>query len=337
MRAVLSKLLQSQPDIEVVGTASNGSIALAKYGRLQPDVVTLDIEMPGMNGLEVLRELRANDPDAKVIMFSAHTRRAASTTLEALARGAADYVTKPNAGQGPGAAADSVREQLVPKLRALALAKSDAGTVPVPRLKSRNEKIELVAIGVSTGGPAALSELFKRLPNTFPVPIAIVQHMPPIFTKSLADRLSSTCPLAFREAQDGDVLEPGTVLIAPGDFHMTLRRRGNTLTARLNQDAPVHSCRPSVDVLFHSVATASGQGSLGVMLTGMGNDGVDGSRAIHSAGGTILAQDKASSVVWSMPGSVVEAGVADGVLPLCQMAAEIERRATRRAEARHAS
>lgn len=342
VRRLVSDALASDPEIEVVGGAANGRIALAKLDQVNPDVVTLDIEMPELDGLGTLKELRKVRPHLPVIMCSTLTERGGSATLDALALGANDYVTKPTGLSNPAAALARLREQLVPKVKALGarartqatIATATAGTrtpvkpVVAPPLAPVGPagRLDLLAIGVSTGGPNALAELIPALPGDLPVPVVIVQHMPPLFTRLLADRLNAASKLTVREAVDGDVLTPGSVWIAPGDWHMEVARDKAQVVLRTHQGPPENSCRPAVDVLFRSVAALFGGATLGVILTGMGRDGLKGSELIRAAGGRILAQDEASSVVWGMPGYVAGAGLAEAVLPLSEMASAITRR-----------
>jgi two-component system chemotaxis response regulator CheB len=330
VRKLLSDTLRADPELQIIGTASDGRTAISKVETLKPDVVTLDVEMPVMNGLEALRALRTLHPRLPIIMFSTLTERGALATLDALSLGASDYVTKPANAASIEAAVASVRRDLIPKIRALvsqrmkeAPAASIKKPAPVPRLQL---PIGIVAIGTSTGGPNALAELLPRIPKTFPVPIVIVQHMPPIFTRFLAERLAKGCELQLAEAQAGAELLPGQAWIAPGDFHLTVARAGLRARLELNQGPHEHSCRPAVDVLFRSVAATYGARALGVVMTGMGKDGVLGAQQIRESGGAILVQDQASSVVWGMPGLVHEAGYDDGVYPLDQLAGEITRR-----------
>jgi two-component system chemotaxis response regulator CheB len=337
VRTLLSGILSAEPDMEVAATAATGTGALAKLERMTVDVVTLDVEMPGMDGLGVLVELRRRYPSLPVIMFSALTRRAAATTMEALSLGAADYVTKPENTGSLNASIEAVREQLVPKIRTLvgrAPANTDAlravsairpkVVAPAPAVaRTRPGRVDVLAVASSTGGPNALATLFRQLPASFPVPIVVVQHMPPLFTKLLADRLTSTCPLRFHEAVSGEVISPGAGWLAPGDFHMRVERAGTEVRVRLDQGPQENSCRPAADVLFRSVADVYGGNVLGVVLTGMGQDGLRGSERLVSLGGRVLAQDEASSVVWGMPRFVAEAGLAEAVLPLDQLAGEI--------------
>jgi two-component system chemotaxis response regulator CheB len=332
IRRLLTDILTADPEIKLVGTAANGSIALAKVLELLPDVVTLDVEMPDVSGLEVLAQIRKVRPKLPVIMFSSLTQRAAITTLEALSLGASDYVTKP-VGTSRESATEHVRAQLLPKIKALGRRRTSfVPIVPVAVAAPRAtrvalpQRVDVVAIGASTGGPNALTALLKDYPADLGLPMIIVQHMPPMFTKLLAERLSATSRIKVHEAAAGDVLLANHAYIAPGDSHMTLRRDGNAVRVVLNQDAPENSCRPAVDVMLRSAATVYGAHSLTVILTGMGQDGMRGCEHLQRAGGQILIQDEASSVVWGMPGAVSRAGLADKTLPLDLLCGEIIRR-----------
>ena len=339
IRRLVSDIISADSDLEVAGVAANGRIALDRIPQVNPDIITLDVEMPEMDGLETLKELRKIYPRLPVIMFSTMTERGGVTTLDALSLGASDYVTKPaNVGRvGEGIA--RVRDDLIPKIKALCgLRRSEfrvpsSGLTQNPKPKTQNltfrnsgARVEIVAIGTSTGGPNALADLLPELPGDFPVPVLIVQHMPPIFTKLLADRLAARIPLEIAEGNAGDPLRPGKIWIAPGDYHMGLEKSAHGARVKLNQEPPENSCRPAVDVLFRSVVQVYGAGTLGVILTGMGQDGLRGCEYIREAGGQVLIQDEASSVVWGMPGIVARAGLADKELPLNQLAGEIVRR-----------
>jgi two-component system chemotaxis response regulator CheB len=337
-RRLVADELSNDPALEVVGTAANGRIALAKMAQVSPDVVILDIEMPEMDGLATLAELRKSYPRLPVIMFSALTERGAEATLDALALGATDYFTKPTNVGGLGASLEVIREQLIPQIKALCATKGGArgaarGTreapvplAPRPSPLGPRPTVQVLAIGASTGGPNALAEVFGRLPSDFPVPIVIVQHMPPMFTRLLAERLSAQFPIRVQEGSSGRLLQPGHAWIAPGDHHMIVVRDNLQARVVLHQDPPENSCRPAVDVLLRSVARTFGANSLTVVLTGMGQDGLRGCEAVREAGGQILAQDEVTSVVWGMPGYVARAGLADRVLPLSLIADEIMRR-----------
>jgi two-component system chemotaxis response regulator CheB len=333
VRKLLSEALAGCPGVEVAGTASNGAIALARMSQLHPDIVTLDIEMPVMTGLEALVEIRKHYPKVPVIMFSTLTERGAAATLEALSLGASDYVTKPSNSESLADAMKQVRQELLAKISSLArpialeLVRAAAMAAAPPGSQRRAaERVEILAIGTSTGGPNALMEVLPALPPDLPVPVVIVQHMPPVFTKFLAERLASQSRLPVREGCDGALLEPGQVWIAPGNYHMTVDRRGTVVRLATNQEAAENYCRPAVDPLFRSVARAFGSHALAVVLTGMGSDGTQGARHIREQNGQVLVQDEASSVVWGMPGQVAGAGLADAIFPLSMMAPEIVRR-----------
>jgi two-component system chemotaxis response regulator CheB len=333
VRKVLGEVLSSHPEIELAGTASSGQLALAKIEQIRPDVVTLDVEMPGMDGIETLREIRKRYPKLPVIMFSALTVRGASATLEALTLGATDYVTKPSNSAGPGEARQQIEHELLAKLLGLRPKKPGAAPLAKPVLSGHRpvqRRIDIVAIGTSTGGPTALMELIPQLPEDLPVPVVVVQHMPPMFTQLLAERLNAQAKLKVAEAAASLVLESGRVWIAPGDFHMVVARKNSQILMELNQELPENSCRPAVDVLFRSVARTYGPHALGVVLTGMGMDGTKGAKAICDAGGEVIVQDEESCVVWGMPGSVVHAGLTDQVYSLGQMSQEIVRRVSNR-------
>ena len=330
IRRVLSEMLASDPEIVVAGTAGNGIQALARIPETKPDLVTLDIEMPGMNGLETLVEIRKLYPKLPVIMFSTLTERGATATLDALARGASDYVTKPS-HERAGVSRERVREELIRKIKSLCVVRvpqPGPGPWPTPSLVSARPqaRIDVVAIGTSTGGPNALTLLIPQFPADFPVPIVIVQHMPPLFTRLLSERLNTLARLEVREGKEGKKLQRGQIWIAPGDQHMTVARRGTEFVLGLNHDPQENSCRPAVDVLFRSVAQTYGANVLAVVLTGMGADGTRGSAEIREAGGEVIVQDEASSVVWGMPGSVVAASLADRIYPLGGIAPEVVRR-----------
>ena len=334
VRRFLTNAITADPALEVVGTAANGSIALQKIALLHPRVVTMDIEMPEMSGMQALAAIRRTNPTLPVIMVSTLTERGASATLEALALGATDYVTKPSSlSSGGDADRDNFIRDLVVKLKGLGSRRSAVASraaappvrVPIRPALRPNARIEVVAIGVSTGGPNALAELIPALPASFPVPVVIVQHMPPLFTKLLAERLAGKSAVGVREGSAGDPLAAGKVIIAPGNYHMIVERSTAGTKVRLNQDPPENSCRPAVDVLFRSVSEIYGSGVLAVVMTGMGQDGLHGCEAVRARGGRVLAQDEKSSVVWGMPGFVAEAGLADEILPLNELATAIMR------------
>ncbi|TFV67862.1 UNVERIFIED_ORG: chemotaxis response regulator protein-glutamate methylesterase [Bacillus sp. AZ43] len=339
VRKIVTDVLSADPDIDVVGTAVNGKVAVAKLEQLKPDLVTMDIEMPEMNGIEAVRAIRGSRNRVPIIMFSTLTERGASATLDALSAGANDYVTKPANVGSVSQSMESVREQLIPKIKALlgrqptaAPARAAAPVPPPPPARPRTEpgkKPAVLVIGSSTGGPEALAKVLPQLPATLPVPVLLVQHMPPVFTRQFAQRLDRLCALRVVEASDGTPLTPGTVHLAPGDHHLVVRgggRNGRTgLTTGLNQGPPENFCRPAVDPLFRSAAAAFDGAVLAVVLTGMGADGRNGAGEVRAAGGTVLVQDQNTSVVWGMPGAVSQAGYADEVLPLDRIPEAITR------------
>lgn len=335
IRRLVSDVINSDPVLEVVGVAANGRLAQERIEQLKPDLVTMDVEMPEMDGVEAVRELRKKHPRLPVIMFSTLTERGAVTTMEALAAGASDYVTKPaNVGSATAGMA-KVRDDLIPKIKALCGIRSPESRVPSPTLtrilkpvtQCLNRRVEILAIGVSTGGPNALAELLPAIPGDFPLPIVIVQHMPPVFTRLLAERLSANSRIAVREGSAGEDITAGGAWIAPGGHHMILEKSAGGARIKLNQEPAENSCRPAADPLFRSAVQIYGAATLALVLTGMGQDGLKGCEKIAAAGGQILAQDEATSIVWGMPGFVARAGLADKILPLDQIAGEITRRA----------
>jgi len=341
VRKILSDALATDPDIEIAGVAANGRIALSKIRQINPDIVTMDIEMPEMDGLATLKELRKEYTNLPVIMFSTLTERGGEATLDALSLGASDYVTKPSNVGNVTEAKQRIQNDLIPKIKhlcasvigleSLPTAKgSKAGAPPAstPRARAtqpKSTRIDIVAIGSSTGGPNALAELIPALPGDLRVPIVITQHMPPVFTRLLAERLDGKSPLTVREGEDGGPVGPGRVWLAPGGHHMVVKRDGARRVLVLNDDPPENSCRPAVDPMLRSVVNVYGGNVLAVILTGMGQDGLRGVEMVHDAGGHIIAQDEATSVVWGMPGFVSRAGLADRVLPLSKLGTEITR------------
>jgi len=345
MRRLLEQSLQRHADLIVTGMARSGQEALDLLPHARPDVVLLDVEMPGMNGVQTAAALRKIDRRLPIIMFSALTVQGAGATLDALNCGANDYVTKPQKISSREESLRLIDQELVTRIRqwgalhrrssanpafrpisssvsrpASPLTAPLAVSRPVPR---PHFPPEIVVIGVSTGGPTALSEVLPVLPANFPVPVLVVQHMPAVFTRLLADRLNQSCPCTVREAVSNAPLTPGTILIAPGDYHLSVVSQAGEVRTHLSQGPAVNSCRPAVDVLFQSVAPIYGPAVLSVILTGMGKDGLDGARGIKALGGQLLVQDQASSVVWGMPRAVTEAGLADQILPLSAIGAEI--------------
>ncbi|MBL9169404.1 MAG: chemotaxis response regulator protein-glutamate methylesterase [Verrucomicrobiales bacterium] len=339
MRRMITEVLERDPQLEIAGTAANGKIALQKIPQVNPDLITLDVEMPEMDGIATLKEIRKLYPKLPVIMFSTLTAKGAATTLDALTFGATDYVTKP---ANVGAVTEGIQRletELIPKIKTHCRhlrvdAPPGDHTQFVSRLKPATlpprtgpkRPIEILAIGTSTGGPNALATVFKSFPKDFPLPIVIVQHMPPMFTALLAERLHALGSVGFQEGKHGQRLQPGQAYIAPGGKHMEVRREGLQTVLHLHEGTPENSCRPAVDVLFRSVAAAYGASSLGVVLTGMGQDGLRGCQHLREKQAQVIAQDELSSVVWGMPGCVVQAGLADAILPLERVASEIVQR-----------
>ncbi len=341
IRRLVSTVLEGDADIHVVGTANNGAVALDRIADLHPDLVTLDVEMPVMDGLTAMREIRRRWPSLPVIMFSTLTERGAAATIDALVSGASDYVTKPSNVGSFAAGVEAVKSQLVPKIKALchrSLIQSPRPTaaghavttsttqvtrsapVSLATRTARPHRPDILVIGASTGGPDALCTVMRDIPANFPLPIAIVQHMPPLFTKMFADRLDRICGLSVKEAEGGEDVRPGTVWVAPGDHHLELRREGGGVRTYLSSAPPENYCRPAVDVLFRSAAQIYGGAVLACVLTGMGHDGGVGAKSIVSAGGSVIVQDEKTSVVWGMPGTVAMAGSAAAVLPLDRIA-----------------
>ncbi len=339
IRRLVTHALAEDPSVEVVGSAANGSIALKMIPLVRPHVVTLDIEMPEMDGLETLRHIRKLHTDLIVIMFSTLSERGAAVTLEALTLGANDYVTKAANSGSLDQSMARLRGELVPKFKqffstgpdeAVAPRKpASNGFVTPARPAGRGSQPRVacraLAIGVSTGGPHALATIMPMFPANFQQPVFIVQHMPPVFTRLLAERLQTLTKLRVREATHGMVVESGNVYIAPGDYHMKIARKGTAIITVLDQSEPENSCRPAVDVMFRSVADIYGGSALAVILTGMGRDGLRGIERMRAEGSYVVAQDEASSVVWGMPGAVVGAGLADSIVDLKCVVPEIQR------------
>lgn len=394
VRHLVSDAIGSAPDIVVVGTAPNGLAGLERIATHVPDVVVLDVEMPVLDGLATLERIRAEWPDLPVIMFSTLTTRGATATLEALARGATDYVSKPSGVGDVEAARAAVVAGLLPVVRSCAAfgrvrrsrraapghapaatslaPAATAPTAPVagsrvapprppaapathmataalagastprpgataglsairtrPRrapLGGPRPRCEVLVIASSTGGPHALTEVITKLPGDLGIPVLVVQHMPALFTRLLAERLDARAALTVREASDGMAVEPGTVYVAPGGEHMKVRRApGSGLVIARDDGPPENSCKPAADVLFRSAAATWGKGVVGLVLTGMGHDGLAGSRAVCEAGGSVYVQDEASSVVWGMPGAVAKEGLAEAELPLEEIAGVLTR------------
>ncbi len=345
MRSLLRSVICTDAKCEVVGTAANGGSALALLDELHPDLVLLDVEMPVMDGLETLRKLRSRGQKMPVIMCSSLTQRGARVTIEALASGATDYVAKPSGQASAVEASRTLARELLPKISALTTVLHLTPSTPLARRfpvlpeslpVSRNLPIiaspSVLVIGVSTGGPAALDILLPALPASLPIPVLVVQHMPELFTRLLAERLSQRCPLHVSEAAEGDAVIRGHIFIARGNWHLEIlssARSGQPATLHLTQAPPENHCRPAVDVLFRTAAVHYGSGVLAVVLTGMGSDGLAGSSVVRAQGGAVLAQDQATSAIWGMPGAVARAGLAQRILPILDIAPEIIRLASR--------
>ncbi|MHA6289041.1 protein-glutamate methylesterase/protein-glutamine glutaminase [Maricaulis sp. CAU 1757] len=362
-RGLMTRWVEEDPDLTLVGSAVDGEQALAKAAELKPDLIVLDVEMPKMDGLAALPQLLKVAPGCRIVMASTLTRRGGEVTIRALSMGAADYASKPQAGRLAGA--EEFRVDLLAKLKALAprpippvpsqrdippapsavptgranpaspaarpRSAAPAPVVPVKAPPSKTPrkvgKPAIIAIGSSTGGPQALRDVVATFAQGVTMPIVIAQHMPALFTKILAEHLEKASKLPCKEVAHGERLKGGCIYVAPGDFHFTVRKDAAGFYAELDQSPPINFCRPAVDPLFQSVAEATDGQALGVILTGMGHDGRDGSRILRDAGGTIIAQDEATSIVWGMPGAVATTGLAHEILPLVQIGPGIVRRA----------
>lgn len=339
-RRVVARAFETDPAFEVVGSAANGRLALEKITRVRPDVVILDLEMPEMDGFEVLRALRDRHPELPVVVFSHMSAAGASATLDALALGAVGFATKPSA-DATALNGQHVRDELVPLIRALVEPSADhvparppTAPVAVPSVAPARRgpalrRAEALVVGVSTGGPTALSTILRGLPADLAAPVLMVQHMPAVFTTRLAERLDRICPLPVTEAAAGEPILPGRVYLAPGGLHMAVDRSPDGVVIDIHDGPRENSCRPAADVLFRSAARVYGDRLLALVLTGMGQDGLQGAEVVHAAGGSVLAQDRESAVIASMPGAVADAGLADAVVPLDRIADELGRRLLR--------
>lgn len=346
IRGALGRIIDAEPDMKVVTTAPNGRMALDALKHTAVDVVLLDVEMPEMDGITALPRILSGYPDTRVIMASSITQSGAEVTLQALALGAADYITKPAARSGSSTLA-TMQAEIVAKVRAIGRAVRGrglratpagstkqspgniAGTAYTPpsallASKSGNAVPRVVAIASSTGGPNALAEVLSGLPRDFPLPVLITQHMPAVFTGLLAQRLERDCGRRCTEAIDGEPVLANHTYVAPGGYHMIVRTEEAKPYIQLTLTEPENYCRPSADPMFRSVASIYGASTLAVVLTGMGDDGMRGARAIHERGGRVLVQDEATSVVWGMPGAVANAGLASAILPLQAIAEAIQ-------------
>lgn len=331
MRKLLTDLFAGETDFTVVDTARNGKDAIDKVKRLKPDLITMDVEMPVMDGIKAL-ELIMKESPTPVVMISSLTQAGAVATLRALEIGAVDFVAKT---AGPISNITAIRIEILTKCRAavranvsqLATVRTTVKALPAtPKMHSQpglalDERI--VAIGTSTGGPRALQEIITKLPGNIPCGIVIVQHMPPGFTKSLAERLDSLSSVTVKEAEHNEVIRPGHVFIAPGDYHMLVERESGKAIIKLNQNSPIGGHRPAVDPLMESVARAYGSKAIGVILTGMGRDGAKGIEAIKRQNGHTIAEDQSTAVVYGMPKAAIELGVVDKIVPITGVTAEI--------------
>lgn len=325
MRRIVARALERDPAIARTDYATNGRLALDKLRQRLPDVVVLDLEMPELDGFETLKELRRTYPDLPVVLFSSLDERVATATMDALSLGAVDFVLKPSTGSVDEAEAYVVAH-LAPLVKGLAAPAREVSSPPPATFSAHQPRsvLQAVVLGVSTGGPDALATLLTALPASLPVPLLVVQHMPPVFTRLLAERLERSSPLTVAEACEGEELRPAHVYVAPGGRHLAVARgeRGRAHVA-LGDGPPENSCRPAADVLFRSAAATYGQALLGLVMTGMGQDGLVGAGAVRAAGGQVLVQDPASCVIGSMPAAVLAAGLAQASVPLSGLAAEL--------------
>ena len=346
IRGLFTRLLEPDSDISVTASAGNGEVAIKSFIHHKDiDVIILDIEMPVMDGLTALPKLLEVDPEVKIVVASTLTKRNSKTSIRALTAGAVDYIPKPSSSREIGDGVE-FRRELLENVRTLGdvrrrrlgrgpwrrLAKGTAAppaaSVPISLRQAGSEKPEVLAIGSSTGGPQALFAFFGDLKTTFKLPIIITQHMPSTFTPVLAEHISQAAGWWCNEGKEGDVITSGRILLAPGDFHMLVEPRGANKVIRLNKESPENFCRPSVDPMLRSIAKAYGGRVLVVVLTGMGADGKKGAQTIVRNGGTVIAQDEKTSVVWGMPGAVATAGICSAVLPLDRIASYVMKSAS---------
>ena len=330
MRRLVKTVFKRERRLQVVHEAENGAEAVDNVAATSPDIIVMDVEMPVMDGVEATREIRKRFPSLPIVMFSSLTSRGAEASLDALSAGANDVVVKPAASGHINQALSALEQELVTKVVALADQSLSRQAIKTPNpapenlpVRTKAGLVHAIAIGSSTGGPDALAKLLKGVTQVLPVPVLITQHMPPIFTQRLANRLDSQTIHSVSEAVEDELVTPGKILIAPGGFHMIVKKVGTSIRVGLNQDEPENSCRPAVDPLFRSVAKCYGPNSLGVVLTGMGMDGTCGAGVIKSVGGRVIVQDQRSSVIWGMPGRVFQAGHADATLSLENISKEL--------------
>ena len=335
VRRIVTEMIDRDPDLEVCGTARDGADGLRQVEALDPDIMTLDIEMPVMDGLETLRNLRTVRPKLPVVMFSTLTTQGSAAALDALSLGAKDYVGKPSNVGRTKDVASQLEDELIPKLKALVPTKTRPtsgfafGSNPVSRrtdgaFGDRVNRIDALLVASSTGGPVALEAVFGALTAPLPVPTVIVQHIPPVFSEMLATRLDKVGPTRFVHGEAGMPVEAGSAYLAPGGLHMTVEQRGTGVVLGTNEGPRVNHCRPAADVMFESAESVWNGNVLCLVLTGMGNDGAEGARRLAARGGSVIAQDEASSVVWGMPRAVAESGVANEIVALDEVAGRLE-------------
>lgn len=343
IRGLTIRVLEADPAIEVAASLSNGKLAVDKLSRDPVDVVVLDIEMPVMDGLTALPLILKAQPKVRVVMSSTLTQRNAEISIQALRAGAADYIPKPSAVAGMSSA--DFKDELIKKVKSLGRARPPVSTTkgangasaslastkpaaPVAVAKKEPSKLrpKLLAIGSSTGGPQALFKFVEKLDRGINVPVIVTQHMPPTFTRILAEHITKSTDWPCHEGIPGEALEPGIIYLAPGDYHMVIEKKDGTPRIALNQDAPENFCRPAVDPMLRSAVDAFGGRVLTTILTGMGSDGMRGCQTVVESGGTVVAQDEETSVVWGMPGAVARAGLCSAILPLDEMSDYINKR-----------
>lgn len=333
-RKVISAVLSGHPAIEVVATAPNGKIALDKIPGVNPDLITLDMEMPQMDGLTTLQHLKDKHDQIKTIIFSHHTEKGAELTLKALNLGAVDFVTKPSTSGSLEKNMELIREELLPDILELSKTVKRFGVrqevKPVNRAPQTTQMPvmaprDVIAIGISTGGPTSLMNFFSQIPSTLKQTLLIVQHMPAIFTRKLAEQISRESKIPVTEAVDGETILPAHAYIAPGGFHMEVWNDAGVKKIRTHKGPQENYCRPAADVLFRSVAEVYNKKAVGVVMTGMGKDGLKGTEVLRATGAPIVAQDETSSVVWGMPRFVIENNLANLVSPLDKMYESIKK------------
>lgn len=346
IRGLIARALETQKDFKVVATAANGQMAIQALQRQPTDVIVLDIEMPVMDGLTAIPQLKAIDAGVQIIMASTLTQKNAEISMKAMELGATDYVPKPTSDRDLSAAGDFNRE-LIEKVRSLGAVARRKGVrrptgvssvpvkpkpvekKPVTLRTTPQVKPDVIAIGSSTGGPQALFQVIKEMGGDLQQPVVITQHMPPSFTSILADHITRQCGVTCSEGKDGEVLKSKNYYVAPGDFHMLLIKKPEGTVIKLVKDPPENFCRPAVDPMLRSLVEVYGKKILSVILTGMGSDGCKGSEEVVKAGGSVIAQDEASSVVWGMPGAVAVAGLCSSILPVAEIGAAVKQIATK--------